>query len=247
MSEDFTYLENLISNRKVVRNYKKFEFDPEKLKNISKFSVKIPTAGFSRGIEILQVTNKQNIKNIAEHFNELEYTKKGKPKWISNSICLFFILLNENAYHQRYESPDKIKSVSSKDWDIPYWYVDAGAAIMNCMLLIEEQELKSGFMGLHNTDRDGIHKMLNIPNTYKIIGMITSGVEDNIEIDKKSKTKISDNVFVGSNTSLVAPIKIEKDSIIGAGSVITKNVKKKTLALTRTPQIEVKNYKRKKK
>ncbi len=62
--------------------------------------------------------------------------------------------------------------------------------MMNCMLLIEEQELKSGFMGLHNTDRDGIHKMLNIPNTYKIIGMITAGVEDNIEIDKKSKTTI---------------------------------------------------------
>ncbi len=143
-----------------------------------------------RGIEILQVTNKQNIKNIAEHFNELEYIKKGKPKWISNSVCLFFILLNENAYHQRYESPDKIKSVSSKDWDIPYWYVDAGAAMMNCMLLIEEQKFKSGFMGLHNTDRSGIHKMLNIPNTYKIIGMITAGVEDNIEIDKKSKTKI---------------------------------------------------------
>ncbi len=46
MSEDFTYLENLISNRKVVRNYKKIKFDTEKLKNISKFSVKIPTAGF---------------------------------------------------------------------------------------------------------------------------------------------------------------------------------------------------------
>ncbi len=63
---------------------------------------------------------------------------------------------------------------------------------------------------------------------------------------KKYKTKISDNVFVGSNTSLVAPIKLEKDSIIGAGSVITKNVRKKTLAITRSSQIEVKNYKRKK-
>ena len=64
---------------------------------------------------------------------------------------------------------------------------------------------------------------------------------------KKSKTKISDNVFIGSNSSLVAPITINKDSIIGAGSVITKNVKKKSLALTRAPQIEIKNYKRKKK
>ena len=63
----------------------------------------------------------------------------------------------------------------------------------------------------------------------------------------KNKTKIKDKVFIGSNSSLVAPVNIEKESIVGAGSVITKNVKKKTLALTRAPQLEVKNYKRKKK
>ena len=63
---------------------------------------------------------------------------------------------------------------------------------------------------------------------------------------KKSKTIIDDEVFVGSNSSLVAPIKLEKKSIIGAGSTITKKVSKNTLALTRAEQIEVKNYKRKK-
>ena len=63
---------------------------------------------------------------------------------------------------------------------------------------------------------------------------------------KKSKTKISDNVFVGSNSSLVAPIKLEKNSIIGAGSVITKNVKKNSLGITRSNQIEVKKNKKKK-
>ena len=62
---------------------------------------------------------------------------------------------------------------------------------------------------------------------------------------KKSKTKIKDKVFVGSNTSLVAPLTIEEESIIGAGSVITKSVKKKSLALTRSLQTEIKNYKRK--
>ena len=64
---------------------------------------------------------------------------------------------------------------------------------------------------------------------------------------KKSKTKIKDKVFVGSNSSLIAPITINKESIVGAGSIITKNVRQKSLALTRSPQLEVKNYKRKKK
>tara|TARA_B100001093_G_scaffold509608_1_gene573962 strand:+ start:616 stop:1260 length:645 start_codon:yes stop_codon:yes gene_type:complete len=64
---------------------------------------------------------------------------------------------------------------------------------------------------------------------------------------KKSKTQIADNVFVGSNSSLVAPIKLEKNSTIGAGSVITRNVKKNSLAVTRSSQTEIKNYTRKKK
>ena len=63
----------------------------------------------------------------------------------------------------------------------------------------------------------------------------------------KSKTKVKDNVFIGSNSSLVAPITIDANSIVGAGSTITKNVKKKSLALTRALQVEINNYKRKKK
>ena len=64
---------------------------------------------------------------------------------------------------------------------------------------------------------------------------------------KKNKTKIKDNVFIGSNSSLVAPLTIEENSVVGASSVITKNVKKKSLALTRSLQTEIKNYKRKSK
>ena len=64
---------------------------------------------------------------------------------------------------------------------------------------------------------------------------------------KKSKTKIKDKVFIGSNSSLVAPVTIDKESTVGAGSVITKNVQKKSLALSRSPQLLIKNYKKKKK
>ena len=71
--------------------------------------------------------------------------------------------------------------------------------------------------------------------------------EENKSLVKKSKTKIKDNVFIGSNSSLVAPLTIEEGSVVGAGSVITKKVRKKSLALTRSLQTEIINYKRKKK
>jgi hypothetical protein len=198
MTNETTYLENLLNNRKVVRNYKKTSYEDSNLKNISKFSIKIPTAGFSRGIEILNTFDVKKIKNVSRIFNEDNFIKVGKSPWISNSLALFFILLNEEAYHHRYSKNDKTNAVNSKDWDVPYWYVDAGAAMMNCILLIEEKGLSSGFMGLHNIDRKKIHEEFKIPDTYQIIGMITAGVEDSntdISKNKHNKKKLIHNEF----------------------------------------------------
>ena len=90
----------------------------------------------------------------------------------------------------------------------------------------------------------------------RVYAFLNQGMHDNeklISINKDDtvcmyiQALIKDNTFIGSNSALVAPITIGKNSLVGAGSVITKNVKDKTLALTRTLQSEIKNYKRKKK
>ena len=83
-------------------------------------------------------------------------------------------------------------------------------------------------------------------NLGKKVNIGAGTITCNYDGVKKNKTVIDDGVFVGSNSSLVAPIKLEKKSIIGAGSVITKKVSKNSLALTRAEQIEIKNYKKKK-
>ena len=84
-------------------------------------------------------------------------------------------------------------------------------------------------------------------NIGKNVNVGAGTITCNYDGIKKSKTLIKDNVFVGSNSSLVAPLTLEEGSTIGAGSVITKKVKRKSLALTRSLQTEVKNYKRKRK
>ena len=84
-------------------------------------------------------------------------------------------------------------------------------------------------------------------NIGKNVNVGAGTITCNYDGFKKSKTLIKDNVFIGSNSSLVAPLTIEEGSTIGAGSVITKKVKRKSLALTRSLQTEVKNYKRKRK
>ena len=198
MTNEATYLENLLNNRKVVRSYQKATVDKNNLEKIAKYAIKIPTAGFSRGIEILNTFDIEKIKIVSEVFNENYFKKNNQSPWISNSLGLFFLLINEDAYHKRYSSSDKKNAVNSKEWDIPYWYVDAGAALMNCLLLIEEQGFASGFMGLHNIERKKIHDLFKIPPDYQIVGMVTAGVEDSNVLNSKGqniKKKLTHNEF----------------------------------------------------
>ena len=193
MRNENNHLKELLLNRRVVRNYLDTNEEFPNLSDIPKLTIKIPTAGFSRGIEIISVANKKNIKKLAIYANEESYLKKGYGKWLSNSKAIFLILINEQAYHERYKELDKQNQTSSSNWSVPYWYVDAGAAMMNCMLLVEETGLKSGFLGSHNMEIQKIKSLLVIPEDIEILGFVTAGVEGNsanLKKDNLNKKKL---------------------------------------------------------
>ena len=114
-----------------------------------------------------------------------------------------------------------------------------GSKVGNCV------EIKKSTLG----KKSKVNHLTYIGDTLigKSVNVGAGTITCNYDGIKKNKTKIKDNVFIGSNSSLVAPLTIEEGSLIGAGSVITKNVKKKSLALTRSIQTEIKNYKRRSK
>ena len=197
MNNEETYLQNLLSNRRIVRNYIHSNEEYPELKKVADYAIKIPTAGFARGIEIVHVSKKENILELAKLSNEETYVERGFDKWISKSLSIYILLVNEIAYHERYAQMDKESSTNSSNWDTPYWYVDAGAAMMNCMLLIEEMGLKSGFIGSHNMKINDIKSLISIPEGYKILGFITAGIEEKATSIKKNvpKKKLTHNEY----------------------------------------------------
>lgn len=189
MANEETYLQNLLANRKIVRNYIETTKEFPELQKVIDYAIKIPTAGFSRGIEFLHISKKENINKLAKLANEESYVQKGFNKWISNSLSIYLILINEKAYHDRYSEKDKKNSTQSYEWIVPYWYVDAGAAMMNCMLLIEEIGLKSGFLGSHNMKSSEIKSLMKIPESYQLLGFVTAGIEGKASSIKKNVPK----------------------------------------------------------
>ena len=125
----------------------------------------------------------------------------------------------------------------------PYARIRPGVVLKSGSKIGNFVEIKKSTLGINSK----INHLTYIGDSEigKSVNIGAGTITCNYDGIKKSKTKIKDNVFIGSNTSLVAPITIEEDSVVGAGSVITKNVKKKSLALTRSLQTEIKNYKRK--
>ena len=127
----------------------------------------------------------------------------------------------------------------------PYARIRPGVVLKSGSKIGNFVEIKKSTLGINSK----VNHLTYIGDSEigKSVNIGAGTITCNYDGVKKSKTKIKDNVFVGSNSSLVAPLTIEEGSMIGAGSVITKNVKKKSLALTRSLQTEIKNYKRKSK
>ena len=127
----------------------------------------------------------------------------------------------------------------------PYARIRPGVVLKSGSKIGNFVEIKKSILGINSK----VNHLTYIGDSQigKSVNIGAGTITCNYDGVKKSKTKIKDNVFIGSNSSLVAPLTIEEGSVVGAGSVITKNVKKKSLALTRSLQTEIKNYKRKSK
>ena len=126
----------------------------------------------------------------------------------------------------------------------PYARIRPGTILRNGSKIGNFVEVKKSIVG----KKSKINHLSYVGDTQvgKEVNIGAGTITCNYDGVKKNKTKMKNNVFIGSNSSLVAPVIINKNSIVGAGSVITKNVAKKSLALTRVNQIEIRNYKRKK-
>jgi len=124
----------------------------------------------------------------------------------------------------------------------PFSRIRPGSFLSNGSRVGNFVEVKKSKVGKNSK----INHLSYVGDTFvgKNVNIGAGTITCNYDGKRKNKTKILDGAFIGSNTALVAPIKIGKKAIIGAGSALTKNVKNKSLALTRSKQIEVKNYKK---
>jgi len=164
----------VLRRRKAVRNYLEEPLARETLERIVSRGRRVPSGGFSQGLRLLVVTEEETRRRIAELADEQEYVEMGFDPWISRAPAHIVIGTREDDYHDRYRQPDKLQEDGSEiHWPVPYWHVDAGAAMMLLMLAAVDEGLAAGVFGV--LDWGPIWELLGIPEDVLPVAIVTVG------------------------------------------------------------------------
>jgi nitroreductase len=166
--------QHVISKRRMVRNYTDAPVAGESVERIIDAGLKAPSAGNSQGLGFVVVTDSEHRREIAELADEPAYVSAGFDPWISKAPVHLVISVSEEAYHERYRDADKLGTDGEEiEWPVPFWWVDAGAAMMGVLLAVVDEGLAAGFLGVHAVS--DLSESVGLPEDQHPIGIVTVG------------------------------------------------------------------------
>ena len=157
----------------MVRRYTSTLVDPVVVRRILDVAASGPSAGFSQGVRFVVVTDAATRAAIAQLCDEPRYLAAGFDAWLSVAPVQVVIGVRVDDYRDRYGEPDKLRSRGPDGWQVPFWWVDAGAALMLLLLAAVDEELAAGFIDVARPD--ALRRLLDIPSDVAIVGLATLG------------------------------------------------------------------------
>src|SRR5436305_5297868 len=156
----------------MVRHYTGEPAARDALERITATVRRAPSAGFSQGQRLLVVDEPALLAELAKE----EYDIGAEP-WFGSAAAHVLVLTREQDYHDRYTSPDKLDATGGTEivWPVPYWHVDAGAALMLVLLAAIEEGLAGGVYGIQLEDQPRVRKLLSLPDELTIVAGMTLG------------------------------------------------------------------------
>jgi nitroreductase len=159
----------------MVRAYEPEPIPRETLERIAGTVRRAPSGGFSQGQRLVVVTDSETRRRIAEAASEEYYVQQGFAPWISGAPALIAVCTREEDYHERYRRTDKLRDGDEIAWPVPYWYVDAGAALMLLLLAAIDEGLAAGVFGLLEEQVPSLRELLGLPPDLRFVAVVTLG------------------------------------------------------------------------
>ena len=162
----------LLKKRRAVRSYSGGRVPRETLERIARAARRGPNAGYSQGLRLLVVDDPDVIRDLAS----MQEDERSRA-WFGDAAAHVFVLTREQDYHDRYNQPDKLAVTGGVEvvWPVPFWHVDAGAALMLLWLAALAEGLGAGVYGVPVEEDGRWRGLLAIPDDLTIVVGVTIG------------------------------------------------------------------------
>ncbi len=166
----------LLPRRRMVRHYTGERVDPEAVRRIAETVRRAPSAGYSQGQRLVVVTEEPGRTEITRILGDAGWTTPAdREPWLESAPVHVLVCVREADYHDRYQRPDKLQGDEEIDWPVPYWYVDAGAALMLVLLAAIDEGLAAGVSGVPREAAAALRSSFGIPEEVDVVALVTVG------------------------------------------------------------------------
>ena len=148
----------LLKKRRMVRHYTGEPVPREALERIVATVRRAPSAGFSQGQRLLVVDDPELLARIAALGDD--EMPEGVEPWFETAAAPVFVMTREGDYHDRYQRDDKLQDGEEIEWPVPFWHVDAGAAMMLILVAAIEEGLAAAVYGIFGEDEKKLRDLL---------------------------------------------------------------------------------------
>jgi FMN reductase [NAD(P)H] len=167
---------DLLPRRRMVRHYGPARVPLGTVRRIVETVRRAPSAGYSQGQRLLVVTEHAGRAEIARILEDAGWTgPDDREPWLESAPVHVLVCTREGDYHERYRRPDKLQDGEELDWPVPYWFVDAGAALMLLLLAAIDEGLAAGVSGVPKDAASALRSTFGIPGDVELVALVTIG------------------------------------------------------------------------
>ena len=168
---------DILKQRRMVRHYESDAISREQIERIVRTVRRAPSGGFSQGQRLVVVTSADTRAEIAALLKEAEWVAQGREPWLSVAPVHIVVCTREQDYHDRYNEQDKLAVTGGVEveWPAPFWFVDAGAAMMLLLLAAIDEGLTAGVYGVTVPEMQRFKELLHIPDEVSVVAGVTVG------------------------------------------------------------------------
>jgi FMN reductase [NAD(P)H] len=167
----------LLPRRRMVRHYRPEAVSLRQIQRMVATVRRAPSAGYSQGQRLLVLTEDADRAEVARVLGEAGWgSDDGREPWLETAPVHVLVCTREDDYHERYRKPDKLQDGSEIEWPVPYWFVDAGAALMLLLLAAIDEGLAAGVSGVPRDAAAGLRASFGIPEDVELVALVTIGV-----------------------------------------------------------------------